>query len=440
MSTSSTTRQSNSKTHPNGVTTIPPGYKQTEIGVIPENWVTGRLEEFFSFISYGFTNPMPSVEHGVFMITAADIADGRIQYDTARHTTDIAYRTLLTPKSKPQKNDVLITKDGSLGRLALVGDEVVCINQSVAIIRPNNRIVPIFMKLLLESHDYQRKMVEDAGGSTIKHIYITKVNLMLIGVPSSLPEQQAIARALSDVDELIEALDTLIAKKRAIKQATMQQLLTGKTRLPGFSGEWEMKRLGEITSFYKGSGLSKADLSLNGKNRCIHYGELFTTYGERIAEVLNGTDREGTFFRSVRNDVLMPTSDVTPNGLATASCTLLSDIILGGDILVIRAPENLLNGEFLAHAIKMLRNQIMQLVSGTTVFHLYGSDMANFTFSAPNVDEQTAIATVLSDMDAEIATQESRLDKTKQIKQGMMQQLLTGRIRLVIPPKTEALP
>jgi len=110
------------------------GYKLTEVGVIPEDWDCNRLEEYFSFISYGFTNPMPTVDHGVFLITAADINNGKIQFETARKTTEIAYRTLLSPKSKPKKNDILLTKDGSLGRLALVGDQQLCINQSVALV------------------------------------------------------------------------------------------------------------------------------------------------------------------------------------------------------------------------------------------------------------------------------------------------------------------
>lgn len=269
----------------------------------------------------------------------------------------------------------------------------------------------------------------------------------------TLAEQRAIAEVLSDVDSLLDALDALIAKKRAVKHAAMQQLLTGATRLPGFSGEWKTYRLpkeeeltvktdlfsgewktyrlGEIASFFKGSGnLLKTDLSLEGNKRCIHYGELFTTYGECITEVLHGTDREGTFFRSLRNDVLMPASDVTPNGLATASCISISDVILGGDILVIRVPEEILNGTFLAYTIRASHNQVMQLVSGTTVFHLYARDMANFRFIAPSVREQNAIVGVLSDMDTEIDALERRRDKVRAIKKAMMQELLTGRVRL----------
>ena len=269
--------------------------------------------------------------------------------------------------------------------------------------------------------------------TSIAHLPKDKLEIVPVPVPPP-EEQQAIAVVLSDLDELLVALEALIAKKRAIKQAAMQQLLTGKTRLPGFSGVWETRRLGEIASFFKGSGLSKADLSLDGRRRCVHYGELFTVYGERITEVLHGTDRsdrEGIFFYSIRNDVLMPSSDVTPNGLATASCILASDIILGGDILVIRVSESILNGEFLAYAIKIHRDQVMQLVSGTTVFHLYGRDMANFSFAVSSVDEQTAIVAILSDMDAEIAALERHRAKTRTVKQGMMQQLLTGQVRLV---------
>ena len=213
---------------------------------------------------------------------------------------------------------------------------------------------------------------------------------------------------------------------------TIESLLTGKARLPGFSEAWKTKRLGAIASFFKGSSLfTKSDMSLDGNRRCIHYGELFTTYGECISEVLHGTDRKEAFFLSVSNDVLMPASDVTPNGLATASCISESNVILGGDILVIRVPEEILNGVFLAYAIKINRNQVMQLVTGTTVYHLYGRDMANFKFDLPSIQEQNAIVRVLSDMDAEITALERRRDKTIAIKQGMMQQLLTGKVRLL---------
>ncbi|MBM3395986.1 MAG: restriction endonuclease subunit S, partial [Betaproteobacteria bacterium] len=246
-----------------------------------------------------------------------------------------------------------------------------------------------------------------------------------------LLEQRAIATALSDVDALLGGLDRLIAKKRDLKQAAMQQLLTGQTRLPGFSGEWEVKRLGDVATLHKGKGLPKSALSPYGSEPCVHYGELFTQYGETIRETISRTNKSAGEFRSVANDVLMPTSDVTPRGLAKASCVVADGVVLGGDILVIRTEPKLISGTFLSHVIRREDDQVLSLVSGTTVFHLYGADMKKFTFTLPRLDEQLAIVTVLADMDAELAALEARRDKTRDLKQAMMQGLLTGKTRLV---------
>ena len=127
----------------------------------------------------------------------------------------------------------------------------------------------------------------------------------------------------------------------------------------------------------------------------------------------------------------MPTSDVTPNGLAKASCVTMGEVILGGDILVVRANADLIFGSFLAYSIRHAQKQVLQLVTGTTVFHLYAVDMKRFSFLMPSVIEQRAIVSVLNDMDAEITALETKLSKARQLKQGMMQELLTGRIRLI---------
>ena len=177
--------------------------------------------------------------------------------------------------------------------------------------------------------------------------------------------------------------------------------------------------------------MAKSELDPYGSELCIHYGELFTRHPETISKILNRTNTTDSVFRSVANDVLMPTSDVTPNGLARASCVQQTGIILGGDILVIRANPKELNGSFLSYVIRQLREQVMQLVSGTTVFHLYGSDMKKFEFAMTSVVEQQAIVKILDDMDADLAALEQQREKTRALKQGMMQELLTGRIRLV---------
>jgi type I restriction enzyme S subunit len=268
------------------------------------------------------------------------------------------------------------------------------------------------------------------GGSTVGHAKVDDIRFLRLPLPP-LSEQDAIAAALSDVDALLDSLNQLIAKKRDLKQAAMQQLLTGQTRLPGFQGEWEVKLLGDVATFYKGKGLPKSALSPFGSEPCVHYGELFTQYGETIRETISRTSRSPREFRSVANDVLMPTSDVTPRGLAKASCVVASGVVLGGDILVIRTDPLHISGIFLSHVIRREEEQVLRLVTGTTVFHLYGSDMKKFTFRLPGVAEQQAVVAVLSDMDAELSALEARRDKTRALKQGMMQELLTGKTRLV---------
>ena len=204
-------------------------------------------------------------------------------------------------------------------------------------------------------------------------------------------------------------------------------LLSGKTRLPGFDGDWKPTRLGEVATFYKGKGLPKSDLDPFGAEPCIHYGELFTRYPETIREVLSRTSAPGDWFRSVANDVLMPTSDVTPNGLAKASCVTTAGVILGGDILVIRTRAEVVHGPFLSYVIRHAQEQILQLVTGTTVFHLYATDMKKFSFLLPSVSEQKAIVAVLDGIDADVAILETKLAKVRQLKLGMTQNLLSGR-------------
>jgi type I restriction enzyme S subunit len=200
--------------------------------------------------------------------------------------------------------------------------------------------------------------------------------------------------------------------------------------LPGFSGGWLVINLGHVATFLKGKGLPKSALTSDGVDSCIHYGELFTHYAEIVGEITSRTNGTRDSFRSVANDVLMPTSDVTPRGLAKASCVTLNNVILGGDILVIRSDPSRVFGAFLSYVIRREEDQVLRLVTGSTVYHLYGSDMKKFKFALPSVPEQIAISTLLSEMDVELTTLESRLAKTRDLKQGMMQELLTGRIRL----------
>lgn len=193
---------------------------------------------------------------------------------------------------------------------------------------------------------------------------------------------------------------------------------------------WEFVTLASIASFHKGRGLSKSVISENGTERCIHYGELFTQYGVSIYETFSRTNPINNCVRSIPNDVLMPTSDVTPRGLAKASCVLIDNVILGGDILIIR-PDNIrLSGTFLSYLIRWSERQVLQLVTGTTVYHLYASEMGKFHFALPPLIEQKIIAKTLEDVDALLTALDRVIIKKKNLKKAAMQQLLSGNTRL----------
>ena len=423
---------------------VPDGYKQTDVGVIPDDWLVEPLENFTSFISYGFTNPMPTSTAGPFMVTAKDVNFGRVLFESARQTTREAYRSLLSPKSRPKLNDILLTKDGTLGRLALVDKEGICINQSVALLRLNARIDPLYLKKLLESPRYQKKMIEDAGGSTIKHIYITIVNRMAVNVPSSKEEQAAIANALSDVDALITSLEKLIAKKRAIKTAAMQQLLTGKTRLPPFDQShtgYKQTELGKIPEDWEVVELSNIGKNLIGltysPNDVVEYGTL-------VLRSSNVQKNKLAFKNNVFVDMELPSRVIVKEGDILICVRNGSKQLIGKCALIDKRTAGVAFGafmsiyrtEFSSFIFYQFQSNIIQRqideIMGATINQITNKDMATFKVPLPNdADEQIAITNALSDMTVEIDALNQRLAKTQQIKQGMMQELLTGRTRLV---------
>lgn len=418
------------------------GYKQTEIGVIPEDWNVLPLENFTSFISYGFTNPMPFVSSGIALVTAKDVNYGKVQYDSVRFTTEFAYQKLLTDKSRPKKNDLLLTKDGTLGRLAVVDETTICINQSVAILRPNKQISPLFFKLLLESPKYQRCMLDNAGGSTIKHIYITVVNKMLLGVPNCISEQNSIATALSDVDALLAKLDALIAKKRDLKQAAMQQLLTAQTRLPGFSGEWNEKTFGEIFDYLPTATNARSDLSDQGDAYYIHYGDIHTKFHSHID--FQNQKPSMIFREKCKNAALIQNGDWVMadasedydgvcKSVEVTGLSIGEHAVAGLHTFLLREKKPTFALGFKGHLgnLASLHQQFLRVATGMKVFGVSKAALKDLVLRFPTLEEQTAIAAILSDMDAEITTLETRRDKTRTLKQGMMQALLTGRIRLV---------
>ena len=414
---------------------VSPAYKQTEIGLIPKDWEVRPLSRVADIRGGIAKNANTTILDpiSVHYLRVANVQDGFLSLGEMSKI-ELSRGDLVRYKVLP--GDVLMNEGGDLDKLGRGaiwrGEFDPCVHQNhVFVVRCNADLLPEYLNIWTATSPVRRFFLV-AGKQTTNLASISKSSLgeLPVALPS-LTEQRAIAAALGEVDALLAGLDRLIAKKRDLKQAAMQQLLTGQTRLPGFQGEWEMKQLGDVAAFHKGRGLPKSALTPYGAEPCIHYGELFTRYQETIETICSRTDDGAGAFRSVANDVLMPTSDVTPRGLAKASCVQLEGVILGGDILVIRCDSKLVFGSFLSYTIRNQENQILQLVTGTTVFHLYGRDMAKLTLSLPAVEEQIAIVAVLTDLHAELTALEARRDKTRALKQAMMQELLTGKTRLV---------
>lgn len=413
---------------------VPVGYRQTEIGVIPEDWDVCCLGDLGDLkMGRGLLKSDISPYGDIPAIPYTSL------YTDFSEIIDIKDITWFTNKERApyivESPCVLLASSSNVAAntgkaCALTTGFPVAVGREVISFRTNQNVE--FISYLLGTRFYRKKTLDLAKGITIRHVYPATFINYEIALPS-FAEQAAIAKALGDVNALIRGLDQLIAKKRDIKQAAMQQLLAGQTRLPGFSGEWEVKRLGDVATPLKGSSLSKSDVSIDGERKCILYGELFTRYSRVIHSVYSRTDSsEGVPSRI--GDVLLPGSTTTTGiDLACASAVFEDDVSLGGDINIIRPiHREQINSAFLANYLTSIAaNDIAERAQGITIIHLYGRDLKSLEVKMPHVDEQTAIADALSDMESEISALEARRDKAKQLKQGMMQELLTGRIRLI---------
>jgi type I restriction enzyme S subunit len=408
------------------------GYKLIDMGTIPQEWNLKCLGDLAS-ISAGGT---PS--RAVAQFWNGDIpwvTTAEVDFNTITHAEQsISKEGLNNSAAKLLPPGTLLMalygQGKTRGKVGVLGIEAAT-NQACAAISLDRSVLPEFIFHYLASHYESIRKLSNTGNQ--ENLNGTLVRSISILVPPPR-EQHAIAEALSNVDGLLGGLDRLIAKKRDLKQAAMQQLLTGQSRLPGYAGDWESKRLGEVADVLKGSGLSRSALTPSGQYSCLLYGELFTTYGRVIDTVVGRTDRpEGV--RSMSGDVLMPGSTTTTGAdLAIASALMVDGVLLGGDINIVRRRTVDVHPAFLANYLtNVKRAAIAELAQGITIHHLYGRDLKTLLLALPKPAEQSAIARVLLDMEAELASLQLRRGKTRALKQAMMQELLTGRTRLVKP-------
>jgi type I restriction enzyme S subunit len=247
---------------------VPAGYKQTEIGVIPEDWETKKFSEIFFKIQDG-THFSPKIRGGEYLyITSKNIRKGYIDLSQVEYIDRIQHEVIFS-SCAVQEGDILLTKDGAnTGNAAIntISNEISLLS-SVAFLRAEKQknCHKFFLQQIL-ANNFQKQIRDELSGNAITRLTLQKIN-KLKGICPPFLEQKAIAKVLSDTDALIESLDQLIAKKKAIKQGAMQELLTGKRRLPGFAKstgykltelgvipeDWEVKRLGDLAKIFRGA-------------------------------------------------------------------------------------------------------------------------------------------------------------------------------------------
>lgn len=409
---------------------IPQGYKRTELGIIPEDWEVKRISDFTSIITGGTPSTQrPEYWGGSIMWMSSGELNKKFVFDVEGRITTEGLLNSSTHIIPPFCVLIGLAGQGKTRGTAAYNYISLCTNQSIAAILPNDKYNSLYLYYVVDSkYEYLRLLSSGDGGRG--GLNKNLLNSLEISFPKTIAEQQAIAEVLGDIDGLIAALDKKIAKKRLIKQGAMSQLLTGKKRFPGFSDPWVERKLGEIGVWVKGQSLSKNDITPNGKNICIHYGELFS-YGEVITSPISRTNSQPITI-SLGNEILFPDSDVTPDGLGRCSALLMKDVIIGSGVNILRH-NPLYDTSFVSYSINANRSKIIDRVTGTTVKHINSKELSEVVIEIPkNKDEQIAIATMLNDMDKEIDDLEAQRDKYRLLKSSMMQKLLTGQIRLKI--------
>jgi type I restriction enzyme S subunit len=422
------------------------GHKETEVGIIPRDWDVKKLGELVSLRTGPFGSSVHKSDYingGIPFINPIHIFNGELFPDpditlspeTVARLSEFQLRT----------NDIILGRRGEMGRCAVVQDDQqgwLCGSGSM-ILRPNSKIVSQFLQRIMSSSYTIAKIEEASVGSTM--INLNQAVLFGLSIPyPPLPEQKAIAEALSDADALIEALEQLIVKKRQVKQGAMQELLTGKRRLPGFDSGWEVKTFGEL--FYISGGLSASRDQLSSDGYCyLHYGDIHLskkTYIDLRSE-FQDIPKLNIPLKKVSSASLLNDGDVVfvdasedDEGASKHVVVVNPDripFISGLHTIVAKSKTNELNHEYRRYCFQTreVKKQFLFYAVGTKVSGISKTNIAKINLPVPSLPEQTAIAEILSDMDAEIAALEAKLAKARQIKQGMMQELLTGRIRLV---------
>lgn len=410
-----------------------PGYKQTEVGVIPVDWDVAELGEcLVARPDYGINAPaVPYSDRLPMYIRITDITeDGGFSPDKlASVNAEYSDAYFLSD------GDIVLARTGaSVGksyRYKTTDGPLVFAGFLIRVKPDGTRLLPGYVASYLKTGSYWRWVQLNSMRSGQPGINGNEYAKLPLPLPP-LPEQSAIATALSDVDALLSSLDALIAKKRDIRQAVMQQLLTGKTRLPGFEGEWTVKRLDQLANIRSG-GTPSTTVSRfwdGGIPWCTPTDITRLGGGKYLLDTSRQITSEGLSNSSAE---LIPANSVVMTSRATiGECAINLKPVTTNQGFKNFVPFEDTDVNFLYYLLQTQKQGFMQLCAGSTFLEIGKTQLAAYKVHLPSTKaEQTAIAQVLSDMDVELAALEARRDKTRLLKQGMMQELLTGKTRLV---------
>ena len=427
---------------------IPAGYKQTEVGVIPEDWRVETLSNVCEKITDGTHDTPKPTTLGVPFLTAIHVKENRIDFESCYYLPKSIHDEIYR-RCNPKKNDVLMVNIGAgVATSALVNVDYEFSLKNVALLKPSK--LKIIGAYLNSYQSYVKNKVYEslATGGAQPFLSLFQIGQLKISLPS-VQEQTAIANALSDVDALIVALEKLINKKSAIKTAAMQQLLTGKKRLPPFDqtntgykqtelgeipGDWDILTLSNVVkSTQLGGNYGNSEKETNFpliKMGNLDRGTIKLDKLEFITRIPNELDllKYGDVLFNTRNTLeLVGKVAIWRNELPKA--------YFNSNLMRFDFNEELVASSFYLNATlntKQFITSLSGIATGTTsVAAIYTKDLLNLKIVLPKKDEQIAIANALSDMDKDLEVLQQRLHKTQQIKQGMMQELLTGKTRLI---------
>ncbi len=419
------------------------GYKQTEVGVIPEDWDVqplGALTDTKRPISYGIVQTGPNITNGVKCLRVLDIENGKINKNNLITTTEeisSAYkRTIL------RTGDLVTPLRGKVGDIGLIDKDLAGSNltRGVALIALQSSFSPSFFKQFISFSQTRNRLEQSMNGSALQEIPIATLRSFKVTFPPTLAEQEAIAEALSDADALIESLETLLAKKRQVKQGAMSELLSGKKRLTGFDGEWVEKTLGEIGEI-TGAGVDKKIRPNESPVRLVNYLDVYHKdfiYSEHLNHWVSAPSAQLKRCAVRTGDIFFTPSSEMPYDIAVSAVAMedIPDAAYSYHVVRLRLNED--NDWSLAFRTYIFKtyyflSQAETMCEGSG--KRYVITLRRFrelkVYYPIDLKEQTAIAEILSDMDAEIRTLEEKLSKARGVKAGMMSALLGGKVRLV---------